>query len=95
MFVGATPGCVLGVPGFAKDVDPNTGWRHERGVEIDKDVARRGAEIPYLGGGSCRELVAKLAVADTQVADRAGRLKLRPVGGRKAIDVERSPTGQR
>ena len=64
LFVDAAAGCVLGVPCFAQDVDPDTRRRHERGVEIDEGVARHGAGITYLEGGSGRELIAKLAIAD-------------------------------
>ena len=65
MFVDATASRVLGVPCFAQDVDPDTRRRHERRVEIDEGVARPGAGITYLEGGSGRELIAKLALADT------------------------------
>lgn len=88
LFVNAASGRVLGVPSLAQDVDPDTGRRHERRVEIDKGVARCRSGIAYLEGRSRREFVAKLTVADTEVTDRADRLELRPVGGREAIDVK-------
>ena len=69
MFVDATAGRVLGVPGLAQEVDPDTRGRHQRGVEIDEGVARRGAEDRLiLPAALRREFVAKLAIAEMQVA---------------------------
>src|SRR5262249_324841 len=89
LFVDATPCRVLGVPSLTQDVDPDSACRYGRRVEIEKGVVWRGAGIGYLEQGFGREFVAKLTVAYMQMADRAGRFELSPVGTRKSIDVKR------
>jgi hypothetical protein len=88
LLVDAPPGGILGVPGLAQQIDPDACRRHQRGVEIEEGVARRGPRIADLVAGAHGNLVAKRGVVEMQMRERAARFELRPVGGRKAIDVE-------
>src|SRR5262249_62368886 len=56
--------------------------------EIEEGVTRRRLRIAHFGARAHGKLVAKLGVAEMQMADCPGGLELRPIGGRETIDIQ-------